>query len=108
LRDAAGVQAGEVVSLTIAPVDEEPEPDVPSDFAAALAAHPDALAAWRDTTPVARLDWIHWIESAKKAATRQKRIASGCDMLSSGKRRVCCFDPSGFYSKSLSAPEALA
>jgi hypothetical protein len=24
----------------------------------------------------------------------------------SGKRRVCCFDRSGFYSKSLSAPKA--
>jgi hypothetical protein len=27
-------------------------------------------------------------------------------MLASGKGRVCCFDPSGFYSKAFSAPKA--
>jgi len=27
-------------------------------------------------------------------------------MLGKGKRRVCCFDRSGFYSQTLSAPEA--
>jgi hypothetical protein len=25
-------------------------------------------------------------------------------MLTKGKKRVCCFDPSGFYSKALAAP----
>jgi len=28
-------------------------------------------------------------------------------MLSAGKKRVCCFDSSGFYSKSFSAPKAV-
>jgi hypothetical protein len=27
-------------------------------------------------------------------------------MLAGGKRRICCFDRSGFYSKSLRPPEA--
>lgn len=105
LLQGAKVQIGENVSFEIAAVDEEPEPVVPADFKKALDAAPDARAVWKDTTTVARLDWIHWVTSAKQAKTRTKRISDACDMLASGKRRVCCFDPSGFYSKALSAPE---
>ena len=50
---------------------------------------------------IARLDWIHWITSAKQLKTRAKRIGDACDMLASGKKRVCCFDQSGYYSKVL-------
>ncbi|HCL86844.1 MAG TPA: hypothetical protein DIC45_10195, partial [Comamonadaceae bacterium] len=78
----------------------------PPDLQQALAASPQARAVWDATTTLARVDWIHWIESAKQAATRRTRIENACDMLASGKKRVCCFDPSGFYSKSLCAPEA--
>lgn len=79
---------------------------MPDDLQQALAATPAAKAVWVDTTTIARLDWIHWIESAKQAKTRQRRVDNACDMLASGKRRVCCFDQSGYYSKSLSAPQA--
>jgi Bacteriocin-protection, YdeI or OmpD-Associated/Domain of unknown function (DUF1905) len=107
LREAAGAEPGDVVSLEIAPVAEEPEPRVPADLRKALAAaHPKARAVWSDITPVARRDWIQWIESAKREATRLKRIESACEMLAKGKRRPCCFDRSGMYSKSLSCPVA--
>ncbi|TJY58889.1 DUF1905 domain-containing protein [Sinimarinibacterium sp. CAU 1509] len=106
LQDVAGATAGDVVTLEIAPVDSEPEPELPSDFEQALAAAPEARSVWDDTTTIARVDWIHWITSAKQAKTRAKRIRDACDMLASGKKRVCCFDPSGFYSKALRAPEA--
>lgn len=99
LREAAGVEAGARVTLAIAPVDQEPEPVVPGDLRQALKASPEALAVWKDITPVARRDWIHWITSGKKAETRVKRIATACDMLASGKRRACCFDRSGRYSR---------
>jgi hypothetical protein len=106
LRKAAGVQVGDKVTVTIDPVAQEPEPALPSDLHDALAACPEARAVWDDTTTLARVDWIHWIESAKQAKTRQKRVDEACDKLGSGQRRVCCFDPSGFYSKGLSAPKA--
>jgi Domain of unknown function (DUF1905)/Bacteriocin-protection, YdeI or OmpD-Associated len=106
-REAAGADAGDIVSLEIAPVAEEPEPSVPAGLRKALAAaDPIARAVWSDITPVARRDWIQWIESAKREATRLKRIESACDMLSKGKRRPCCFDRSGMYAKSLSCPVA--
>lgn len=106
LREAAGANAGDTVSMAISPVEREPEPRVPRDLGKALAACPAARAVWERTTILARIDWIHWIESAKQAKTRRQRIDSACEMLASGKRRVCCFDPTGYYSKGLCAPTA--
>jgi hypothetical protein len=107
LSEAAGADAGDVVALEIAPAAEEPEPTAPADLRKALAAAaPKARALWSDITPIARRDWIHWITSAKQPETRARRIKNACSMLAAGKRRPCCFDRSGFYSKSLSAPKA--
>lgn len=106
LQAAAGVGAGDAVTIEFTAVACEPEPCVPVDFSTALAAAPAAAAGWKAATTLARVDWIHWIESAKQAKTRATRIANACDMLASGKLRVCCFDPSGFYSRSLCAPDA--
>ena len=106
MREAAGADAGDVVTLEIAPSAEELEPRVPADLRKALAAAPKARALWSDITPIARRDWIHWIASAKRAETRARRVDNACAMLAAGKRRVCCFDRSGFYSKSFSSPKA--
>jgi hypothetical protein len=107
LREAAGAAAGDVVTLEITPMAEEPEPKVPSDLRKALAAAPQkAREVWSDITPMARRDFVHWIVSPKQAETRARRIRSACDMLAKGKRRPCCFDRSGMYDKSLSCPVA--
>jgi hypothetical protein len=106
LREAAGADAGDVVTLEIAPAADEPEPTVPADLRKALVAAPKARKLWSDITTVARRDWVHWITSAKQPETRARRIKNACAMLAAGKRRVCCFDRSGFYDKSLSAPKA--
>ena len=107
LREAADAQVGDVVMLEIAPAAKETEPTVPPDLGKALAtAAPKTRTVWSDITPNARRDWIHWISSAKQAETRTRRIKNACSMLADGKRRVCCFDRSGFYDKSMSAPKA--
>lgn len=105
--DLAALQIGQEAEFEISELDQEPEPDVPSDLSEALQAAPESLATWENTTNLARLDWIHWITSSKQAKTRMKRINDACDMLASGKKRVCCFDPSGFYSKAFSAPQSV-
>ena len=51
--------------------------DLPADLAGALKGDRDALATWNDITPLARNEWICWIESAKKPETRRKRIDWG-------------------------------
>jgi len=107
LREAAGAEAGDVVTLEITPATVEPEPEVPPDVRKALAAATTkAREVWSDITPMARRDFIQWITSGKRAETRVKRIETACDMLAKGKRRPCCFDRSGMYDKSLSCPVA--
>jgi hypothetical protein len=106
LRGAACVDVGDMVTVHIVPADPEPEPALPDDLKEALAASPEARTTWDGITTIARLEWIHWIESAKLAKTRKKRVDNACEMLASGKKRVCCFDQSGYYSNSLAAPRA--
>jgi hypothetical protein len=105
MREAARAAAGDIVALEITPLEKEPEPKLPTDLRKALAAAPKAKTVWSDITPIARRDWIQWITSAKQLETRTRRVKNACSMLASGKRRVCCFDRSGFYSRSLSAPK---
>jgi hypothetical protein len=105
LQDESGVEVGDVVTVELSAVEVEPEPEVPTDLEEALRGAPDALRVWDATTSIARLDWIHWIVSAKQLKTREKRIHDACEMLAKGRKRVCCFDPSGYYSKAFRAPE---
>jgi uncharacterized protein YdeI (YjbR/CyaY-like superfamily) len=65
--------------------------DLPADLKKALIANARALATWEDITPLARNEWICWITSVKKAETRTRRIAWGCENLQEGKRRPCCW-----------------
>lgn len=64
---------------------------LPNDLKKVLISNPNALTTWKDITPLARNEWICWIESAKKPETRLKRINWGCENLASGKRRPCCW-----------------
>ena len=91
MRDAAGGDALDPVSVEITRTGEEQEMRVPLDLRKALAAAPLAQAGWEDITPLARRDWIFSISSAKAPETRRRRIEKACDMLASGKRRLCCF-----------------
>ena len=99
LHDAAGADVGDTVTVEITRAGEEPEIRVPMDLRKALAAAPPAQALWADITPIARRDWILWVSSAKQPETRRSRIENACDMLASGKRRVCCFPGINWLTK---------
>lgn len=94
------------VTFILTNLDQQPEPSLPNAFKALLDKNTSAHATWDKTTTLARIDWIHWMESAKQDATKRERAENAIDMLESGKKRVCCFDPSGFYSKALACPVA--
>src|SRR5213592_3123530 len=70
---------------------EESETGLPTYLRKAFAATPMAKAQWRDLTPIARRDFITWIDSAKQPETRRRRIERACSMLAAGKRRPCCY-----------------
>lgn len=105
LQARVKAKVGDTVQLEIAPALVEPEPEVPPFIQATLdAATPKARQTWAAITAMARRDWIFWIESAKKAETRAKRLDVALSKLSAGNRRPCCFDRSGMFDKSLSCP----
>lgn len=64
---------------------------LPADLRKALATHTAAQASWRDITPLARNEWICWVEGAKLIDTRQRRIERVSTELAEGKRRPCCW-----------------
>ena len=64
---------------------------IPTDLRKTLTSDSKALAAWEDITPLARNEWICWIESAKKQETRNLRIERARNDLVGGKRRPCCW-----------------
>jgi uncharacterized protein YdeI (YjbR/CyaY-like superfamily) len=64
---------------------------LPLDLRKLLAAIPRALTAWEDITPLARNEWICWVESVKREQTRQEHLRRVIKELQEGKRRPCCW-----------------
>jgi bacteriocin resistance YdeI/OmpD-like protein len=60
-----------------------------ADLRNALIANAPALAAWKDITPLARNEFICWVEDAKQETTRKHRIRRTQEELEEGKRRPC-------------------
>jgi hypothetical protein len=92
LRQALALGEGESVALEVEPTKDWPEPDIPRDFQTALADAPDISELWKDITPMARWEWVRWINATKNPETRKRRVEVGISKLRSGKRRPCCFD----------------
>lgn len=65
--------------------------DLPADLRQALSADATVLATWNDLTPLGRNEFICWVEDAKQAATRQRRILRTREELEGGRRRPCCW-----------------
>ena len=64
---------------------------LPTDFRTAIASDTTVKNLWADITPLARNEWICWVTSAKKDATRDRRIEVGLDKMRKGMRRPCCW-----------------
>jgi hypothetical protein len=112
LQKSAALGPGDRAALEIEPVKEWPEPSVPKDFRAALKAAPTAIQdMWSDITPMARWEWVRWINETRNPDTRKKRIEVSISKMQGGKRRPCCFnlaactDPKVSKSGKLREPE---
>jgi hypothetical protein len=94
MREASKAGAGDAVTLEVEPIREWPEPAVPADLNDALARDTKARDLWIDITPIARWDWIRWINATKNPDTRKIRIEKTLSKLKAGKRTACCFNRS--------------
>ena len=64
---------------------------VPGDLKKVIMSISDLHEVWNDITPLARNEWICWVDSAKKVETRERRIRILSENLVAGKRRPCCW-----------------
>ncbi|HVV66765.1 MAG TPA: YdeI/OmpD-associated family protein [Candidatus Saccharimonadales bacterium] len=92
LRTGAKIGTGDTVTMAIEPSKEWPEPNIPADLKAALAADAEAKKLWEDVTPAARWDWLRWIASTGREETRKKHVEVALSKLKNGLRRPCCFN----------------
>ena len=74
-RAAAGVSAGDVLDVELVLDTEKREVEVPADLAAALAAAPDAAAAFAALSYSNKSRHVLSVERAKTEETRARRIA---------------------------------
>ena len=92
-RQAAHIGTGDTVNVTVQVTPDWPEPDIPADLAAALAGAPQKIRdIWNDITPMARWEWVRWVNATANPATRQRRVEVTISKMNNGKRRPCCFD----------------
>ena len=77
VKAATGVDAGDRVRVEIE-LDTEPRRvRVPRDLEAALSADSRAADAFRRLSYTHRREYVEWVEEAKRAETRERRIAAG-------------------------------
>ena len=103
LQRAAGVTAGDAMTLVIEPTKTWPEPKVPDDLEAALARAPEKIQdLWHEITPMARWEWVRWVNATRNPDTRERRVEVTISKMEHGKRRPCCFDLSACTDADLS------
>ena len=81
---------------------------VPADLKKALSASSKVMDSWKALTPIAQRDFTTWVESAKQAETRARRVGRVPEMLAGGKRRPCCYAvvPMNLYKALAGTPKA--
>ena len=84
VREAAGVEADQEVSVELALDDEPRTVEVPSDLAAALATDPTVRERFERLSYTHRKEYVRWVEDAKRDETRSRRIAKSIELLREG------------------------
>jgi hypothetical protein len=93
LQRTAGVKAGESVTVEMTTNATWPEPIVPKDLKDALEQAPQKVKdKWNDITPMARWEWIRWMNATLSQETRKVRIEKTISKLNGKHRRPCCFN----------------
>jgi hypothetical protein len=73
-REAAGVAAGDAVTVDLESDDAPRTVAVPDDLAAALDQAPGARDAFDAMSFSHRREWVEWVTEAKRPETRERRI----------------------------------
>ncbi|WP_346621115.1 YdeI/OmpD-associated family protein [Blastococcus montanus] len=83
-RAAAGVAAGDEVSIVVEPDTAPREVTLPDDLAGAM--DEAARSFFAGLAPSHKKEWVRWVEEAKKPETRAARIGKTVESLRAGKK----------------------
>jgi hypothetical protein len=86
-REAAGLEGGETLDVTLTLDTEKREVKPPPDFVKALKAAPPAWDRWRELSYSHQREHVEAIEGAKKPETRTRRIENAVRAISGRKAR---------------------
>jgi uncharacterized protein YdeI (YjbR/CyaY-like superfamily) len=64
---------------------------LPADLIEALTKTKEIIGLWEMLTPIARNEFICWVEDAKQEKTRARRVNRTVDELLEGQKRPCCW-----------------
>lgn len=93
LQRSAALSVGDTATVEVELLKDWPEPNVPEDLAAALSAAPQTIQdLWNEITPMARWEWVRWVNATANPGTRTRRVEVTISKMKSGKRRPCCFN----------------
>ena len=85
LLDLAGFHAGDTARIALEATIDWPEPEVPQDLATALKTSPRKIRdIWDEITPIARWEWVRWVNATRNPATRQRRVDVSISKMNSG------------------------
>ena len=65
--------------------------ELPTDLSMALNKTNEITELWEAITPIARNEFICWVEDAKQNKTRERRIRRTVEELLDGQKRPCCW-----------------
>lgn len=93
LQELTGLKVGDKVDITLTTTDVWPEPVLPEDIAVALEKAPQKVKdKWQDISPMARWEWVRWVNATGSMETRAVRIVKTISKLDGKHRRPCCFN----------------
>ncbi len=82
-REAAGLEGGETLNVTLELDEDVREVKPPADFVKALKKAPPAWSRWGEMSYTHQREYAEAIVEAKKPETRARRIASAVEMIAS-------------------------
>lgn len=87
LRQAATLIDDGAKTMTRPKKAAKPAPEIPAELAAALKKNKAATKVWNDFAPGSQREYAEWITDAKRAETKEKRIAQAIEWIAEGKQR---------------------
>jgi hypothetical protein len=87
IRSEIGKGPGDAVRVEVWPDTEPREVVVPGDLDDAFRADPGARAAFDALSYTHRKEYVRWIEEAKRAETRERRVTETIRMVKAGETR---------------------